>query len=134
MKRLILIVPLLLFAGIVFGQTLHKGGIISFRTYTIVLQPGVTMDQYQVFLTAKYIPAIEKNFPGIKIFVLEGHNGVNPNQIAEMWYFDSVEAKDRYAYSRDKDSELYAKIEPLIKEFSKYRVSYDVQSTNWVIK
>ena len=50
MKKLIIAVAFILFAGVAFGQTLQKGSVLALRTDAPTLNPGVTMDQYEEFM------------------------------------------------------------------------------------
>lgn len=49
MRKLLVITALLLFAGVSFGQTLIKGGVIGIHEWTIKLNPDVTMNQFLEF-------------------------------------------------------------------------------------
>lgn len=39
-------------------------------TYTYALKPDVTLNQWMDYYINKYIPEMEKNYPGVKEFVL----------------------------------------------------------------
>jgi ABC-type glycerol-3-phosphate transport system substrate-binding protein len=62
------------------AQTMKKGALISISTYTSILNPDVTMNQFLDFYMNKYIPEFEKNYPGIKLYVLTGDRGEKKNQ------------------------------------------------------
>ena len=45
MKKLLIVTAFLQFAGIAFGQTLKKGGVIAIHKMDVTLAAGVTLEQ-----------------------------------------------------------------------------------------
>jgi hypothetical protein len=138
-EKLVFITALFLLTGIAFSQTLHKGAVIVTSSYTITLKPDVTMNQYLDFYINKYIPAVEENFPGMKIFVLIGDRGDEKFQMGEIMYFESQELRDKYwptEESEGSDVALAAqkKLETFGPEFSKYIAKTKQTKTDWIIK
>ena len=137
MKKLIIAVAFILFAGVVFSQTLQKGGSIGLHVATITLAPEVTMDQYLDFLINKYVPEMEKHYKGLKINILKGDRGVHENKIAVMTYFESEKARDRYwpeeGTPSDEAKSAREKIQPLTDELQKMGTQSDEYS-GWVIQ
>jgi len=123
MKKLLIISALFLFSGIVFSQTLQKGGSFGMHVLTIELAEGVTMDQYMEFLTTKYIPEAENLFKGHKIILMKGDRGKYINKIAYVNFFESTEARDRYypqeGTPSDEGKEVREKLKPLRVELDK---------------
>ena len=138
MKKIIVITTFILLAGAAFGQTLQKGGILAVRSYTVILQPDVTMNQFLDFCINKYNPAFEKNYPGVKIFMLMGDRGEKKNQIGEILYFESVKLRDKYWPVEDTSSDFEKaaaeKMKPIDEEFRKLVVDITNDYTDWVIK
>jgi len=142
MKKLFVLFAILLITGITginFGQTLHKDAVIAVRSFTIVLQPDVTMNQYIEFYKNKVIPEVEKYYPGIKVFLLTGERGAKKNQLGLVWYFDSPAIRDKYWPTEDSEGsdlslEAEKKLEYLNAEFDKYVVSINQEYTDWIIR
>ncbi len=72
MKKLIIAAAFLLFTCVAYGQTVQKGSVVGVHTSTVTLNSGVTLDQYMDYFTNRFIPEFEKNFPGIKLFLVKG--------------------------------------------------------------
>ena len=138
MKKLIIAAAFILFAGVAFGQTLKKGSVIAVRVQTVTLQPDVTMNQYVDFLTNKYYPEMEKNFPGLKRFCMIGDRGEYVNRIASIYYFESAEVRAKYWPNPDDSTPAaeaaLAKMEELDKEYDKLVISITSEYTDWIIQ
>ena len=138
MKKLCIISALILFAGTGYSQTLKKDAVIAVSTYTVTLQPGITIEQYVDFLMKKYIPEYEKNFPGSKMYILRGDRGEKKDQIGFMWYFESVKVRDKYYPTEfdfsDAAQLAWGRMDALSEEESKYAVMSSRIFTDWVIK
>jgi len=138
MKKLIFTAAItLLSLGISFGQSLQKGNVLGLHVITVTLKPGVTMEQYIDFYLEKYMPEAEKNFPGIKGYIIKGVRGENENKFGIVFSFKSVEVRDKYFPEPDKMSELanagFQKLQPLTDELDKLG-SYTSVYTDWVIQ
>jgi hypothetical protein len=135
MKKLIIAAAFILLAGVAFGQTLKKGAVISISVYTITLEADVTMDQYIDFGMNKYLPALEKSFPGVKGFTMKGDRGKDANELGSIWLFESVELRDKY-FNEGSPTELGAsamqEVAPVIEEFNKLGTQVR-EYTDWVI-
>jgi hypothetical protein len=138
MKKLFVIAVIVLLTGTVYSQILKKDVVIAVSTYTITLQPGVTMEQYVDFLMKKYIPEYEKNFPGSKMYVLHGDRGEKKDQIGFMWSFESVKVRDKYYPTESDFSDAaqlaWGKMDAISTEEGKYAVNSSRVFTDWVIK
>lgn len=138
-----LLLCLLLCVGLtqLSAQTLKKDAVIAISTYSFVLKPDVTMNQFLDFYINKYIPEFEKNYLGVKMFVLMGDRGEKKNQLGEVWYFESVKVRDKY-YPTENDTTnsdaVKAAEEKMNKDinngFSKFLVSGKRVYTDWIIK
>lgn len=78
------------------GQNLQKGTLLGHHTGEIILDPDATMNQYLSYLKEKLIPAYEKNFPGMKVYVLKGLRGESTNAISILMVFPSEALRDKY--------------------------------------
>ena len=137
MKKLILTAALLLLVGTTFGQTLQKGNLVGFHVMTITLNPDVTMDQYIDFSVTRYIPEFEKNFPGVKLYLVKGIRGENENSFGLIFLFESDEIRNKYFNEDGTLNELgksaEEKLQPMIEEGEKLG-TYTSIYTDWVIQ
>ncbi len=136
MKKLIVLTAFILIAGIAFAQTLQKGSLIGIHNTSFSLNPDVELKEFVDFQVNKMIPAVEKNFVGVKLFIMKGDRGEEKNGYAFMWYFKSVKERDIYFTAEgeltEKGSAAQEKLSPLIEEMSKFG-SYTTTHTDWVI-
>lgn len=95
MKKLMIITALLLFAGIAFGQCLEKGKIVSIHTWTVNLNPDVTMNQFLEMWENDFTPIIKKALP-MKTFVIKGVKTDNKFEYAGLYVWDSMEELRKY--------------------------------------
>ena len=140
MKKLLVITALVLFAGIVFGQTLNKGSIIAVHNYDIIFQPDVTSNQLLEFMEKTYKPNFEKAFPGTTLVNLMGDRGALVNKYGGMIIFDSIELRDKYYPIADDEgegtgwNEEQQKIVQMLNEgMSKLVISFERTYTDWKI-
>jgi len=137
MKKLMIVTALLLIAGIAFGQTLKKGGVIAIHKMDVTLAAGITMDQYMDFMVNKNIPALNKEVEGVKFFMLEGDRGEGANSVAFMVWCESLEVRNKYWPEESGPSDEYRaileKVQPLMDELEKLG-TYTRVYTEWVIK
>ena len=131
MKKLFIAVAFILFAGVAFGQTLQKGSVLALRTDAPTLNPGVTMNQYEDFMINKFAPEFEKNFPGIKVFLLKGDRGEHKDGYAILIFVESAEDRDNIFGAED--AELHGKLIPLMEELGKF-ATFSNNYTDWVIQ
>lgn len=127
----------ILVAGIAFGQTLRKGGIIAFRPFTVTLQPDVTMNQYLDFMLNEYYPEVEKAFTGSKVFLLKGDKGALQNGLAWIWYFDSSGLRDKYFDEEGNRTQAgtaaMEKLEPVAERGNDFVIASESEYTDWII-
>jgi len=123
------------------AQTLKKDAVMALSTYTFSLNTGVTMNQFLDFYINKYIPEFEKNYPGVKEFVLMGNRGEKKNQIGIIEYFESVAVRDKY-YPTENDTIMSAtvkaaedKLKAINDEMAKLFLPGSTRVyTDWLIK
>lgn len=137
MKKLLVISALLLFAGLAFGQTLKKGATLAIRTSSgLILKPDVSMNQYLDVAMNKWAPELEKLFPGTKTFILKGDRGEMAHSYAWVWYFETVEIKDKYFDSEGnmRDEALNEKMMALMTILLEYAIDLGMEEyTDWVV-
>ena len=138
MKKLILFTAMIVMTGIALGQGVQKGNLVGVHVMTVTLTPGVTMEQFLDFYQNKYIPAYEKNLPGIKMYVAKGIRGENENSFGLIYIITSKEVRDKYWTETDVTTELaqsaFKKLEPLSEEGKKLGAWTRTKYTDWVIQ
>ena len=137
MKKLIIAVAFFLFTGVAFGQTLQKGSVVGVHTTTVTLDSGVTQDQYLDFFTNRFIPEFEKNFPGVKLFLVKGLNREVKGEYGSIFIIESKKVYNKYwnddgGYT-DVTLAIAEKMQPIVDEGNKLGTSTDV-ITDWVIQ
>jgi hypothetical protein len=140
MKKLVLITACILLAGFTFGQTLKKGEIVAVNSYSFTLNPDVTMNQFRDFYLNKYIPEYEKNYHGVKVFLLNGDRGEKKNQLGALILFESAAVRNKY-YPIENDTTMSAavkaaeeKMKPVNDEMNKLVIDGSRVYTDWLIK
>jgi hypothetical protein len=78
------------------GQNLQKGNLLGHHTGAIILNPDVTMNQYLGFLKEKLVPGYEKNFPGLKVYILKGLRGESTDAVSMLMVFSTEAVRDKY--------------------------------------
>jgi hypothetical protein len=137
-----LLLCLLLVIGLtqLSGQTLTKGSVIALSTYTFTLNADKTMNQMLDFYINKYIPEFEKNYPGVKEYVLWGDRGEKKNQIAIVDVFESVAVRDKYYPTDGSEGSDVAKaagekMKAINDEMGKFFMSGGTRVyTDWIVK
>lgn len=123
------------------AQTLKKGAVVCTNTYTYTLNPDVTMNQFLDFYVNKYIPEFEKNFPGVKTYLLWGDRGEKKNQIGLLDVYESIAVRDKY-YPLENDTTTSAaakaateKMKAINMEMSKFFLPGSSRVyTDWLVK
>ena len=137
MKKLALLILSILFASSIFSQSLQKGNILGVHTRTITLESGVTMEQYLDFYMNKYIPAYEKNFPGIKLYVVKGIRGEAENSYGVVFLIESQKVRDKYWPEQETPSKIaqtgLKNLEPMRVELRKLGTGESTY-TDWIIQ
>jgi hypothetical protein len=123
-----------------FGQTVHKGTLLGLHVGTPTLKAGVTMQDYTNFFTNKYIPAAEKAFPGVKVYLLKSVRGQDSTGMGLVFIFNSEADRNKYWNNDGSMTELGktadAKLTEIGKEFDKYVTSSNTPDkyNDWVVQ
>jgi hypothetical protein len=136
MRKLIIVSALLLFTGVVFGQTLQKGNLVGVHVLKVELKPGVTMDQYIEFFNEKIKPAWEKADKGMKIYPLKAIRGENNDEAGMIVIFKDEAARDKH-YNEDGSISEYGQkvqdeIAPITAEAEKLG-TWSSTYTDWLV-
>jgi len=137
MKKFMIAIALLLFAGVTYGQKLQKGAMLSAHILEINLMPDVTLDQYLDFLEKTWIPAFEKQFPGLELFLMKGLNREAENTFGLLFYYPSKETFNKYWNDDGSYTELGTaglnNLESVFQEGTKY-TEYNPDISDWIIR
>lgn len=136
MKKLMIVSALLLFAGITFGQVLHKGNLIGVHIVKIELKPGVTMDQFTEFFIEKMKPVWEEADKGVEIFPTKSIRGEQNNEFGMIVIYKNEAARDKN-YNEDGSLSEYGNkvmeaVAPINAEAEKLG-TWTSTYTDWVV-
>jgi hypothetical protein len=141
MKKLFLILAITLMAVTIHGQKLSSGIVLGLHTGTPAeFNEGYTMEKYMTFLKEKYIPAFEKNFPGIKLYILKGKRGECENCLGTLYLLESDEVRDKYFAPEGEFSDAgkaaFEKMNILNEEANKFLKGSDTPDkyTDWIVQ
>jgi hypothetical protein len=96
MKRLLIIAVLAALACTSYGQKLAKGSLLGIKIMEIQLVEGKSLEEFKTFYLSDVIPAYEKAFEGLKIYMLKSVRGKYKNELAVIWIFESEAARNKY--------------------------------------
>jgi hypothetical protein len=123
-----------------FGQTVHKGILISVHSSTPTLKKGVTMEDFVKFNKTTVIPAYEKAFPGLKMYVTKRLRGQDSSSMGLILMFNTEAERNKYFKNDGTTTELgkagAAKLSVLGKEYDKYatRSGAPDRYTDWLVE
>lgn len=137
MKRLITILGFIFSVACTTGQTLQKGNLLGFHVLKVELKSNVTIEQVKIFYTSNLIPEYEKQFPGVKGYLLAGVPGESKNSFGLLWLFESQTTKDKY-YNKDEvptalGTSAIEKLHPINQERDKFG-TFTSRYTNWLVE
>lgn len=123
------------------GQNLEEGSVVVVNTYTFALNPDVTMNQWINFYKTRYIPEMEKAYPGVREYIIWGDRGEKKNQFGTIMVFESVAVRDKYYPVEDADTPSEAarlseeRLKAINEEAGKYVLSGSKRVyTDWIVK
>jgi len=136
MKKLFIITAFILFSGIVFGQTLQKGGVVAIHEWTVKLKPDVTMNQVLEYWEENFLPAFEKTLPETSSFIIKGVGKDNLYEYAGLYYYPSLEVLRKYwnedGSPTEKGAVAMEMFVPLMEGLSKFG-EFTYTPKDWVI-
>jgi hypothetical protein len=105
-KMKILVTAVLILTGITgYSQKLESGNVLSVHNVEITLDNGMTIAQVEKFIEDEYIPAIEKNFPDVKMMMMKGERGALAEKYSYLVIFKSIDERNRWFPESGKMSE-----------------------------
>lgn len=106
MKQLRLLFPVLFIffmLPLVSGQNLAKDAMVAYWNFSPKAE--VKAEKIENFLLNDYVPAMEKNYPGVNFFLLKNDRGNNEGGYSLLAIFKSMEARNEWWPEQGKSSE-----------------------------
>jgi len=123
------------------AQRLERGNLVGVHMVTVTLNPDATMDNFTRFYVREVIPEYERNWPGLKGYLLKSFFGDSKNKFAIVWLFKTVADRNRNFNPDGSANELekaaLEKVKPIEDKLKKMYGSYTVQYTHeddWVVQ
>ncbi len=138
MKRLVLALAIsFVVPAAAHAQGLQKGNLIGTHLMKVQLAPGVTMEQFAKAYQEKMIPAIEKNMPGWKVYLVKRVRGEQAEGLAAIFVVRSAAERDKYDNPDGSENDLgkakLANVAPVLTEVEKLgKITADVY-TDWIV-
>jgi len=136
MRKLLVISALLLFAGIAFGQTLNKGGILWVHEWQVTVDDA-TAKQMQEYWEKNLIPLANKHFPEAETYIVKGIGADNQNAIGSAWYYKSMDDLRKYFNEDGTPTEAggvaFAEIMPMVEEMMAKFGEFSFVARDWII-
>jgi hypothetical protein len=118
---------------------LQRGQLFGVHVITVTLKPNATLDQFKQVFVGQVIPEYEKQWVGLRGYLVQSVRGPAKNRLAIVWLFESEAARDRYFTPDDKPNDLekaaLAAIKPieesLLQPYGTYTVTY---LDDWVVQ
>ena len=140
-KKLMIAALVALVPSVCYAQGLERGNLVGVHVVTVTLNPGATMDDFIKFYVEQVLPEYEKNWPGLKGYVLKSFFSDSKNKFAIFWLFKTVEDRNRNFNADDTPNELekaaLAKVKPIEEKLKKLYGNYTIQYTHeddWVVQ
>jgi hypothetical protein len=110
---------------------------VGVHVATVVLEPGVTMEQFKDYFINKIIPELNKMDEAVQIAVTEGIRGENANQFGFIYFIKSETDRNKY-WNRDGSATLryidfMRTMQPYTDELKKLG-TYTAKYTDWMIQ
>jgi len=128
-------------AGAMGWQGLERGNLLGVHVITVTLKPGVTMDEFRNFFVREVLPEYEKNWPGLKGYLLKSFFGDSKNKFAIVWLFKTVDDRNRNFDANGRANELeksaLEKVKPIEEKLKDKYGTYIVEYTHeddWVVQ
>ena len=139
-KGLLGVAAALLLSSGCFAQGLERGNLLGVHVMTVTLKPGATLEQFENFYVHEVIPEYEKNWPGLKGYLLKSFFDDSKNKFAIVWLFKTVADRNRNFNADGTANELeraaLEKVKPVeekIKQYGTYTVDYKHED-DWVVQ
>lgn len=120
------------------AQGLPKGSLFGVHVITVTLKPGATIEQFRDFFVSKVLPEYERQWVGLRGYLVKSVRGEYKNRFAIVWLFESEAARNRYFTADDKPNALekaalegVKPIEAALAQYGTYTVTY---MDDWIVQ
>ncbi len=128
-------------SSLCLAQGLERGNLVGIHVMTVSRNPNVTIDEFKNAYVRDVLPEYEKNWPGLKGYLLKSFQDGHKDRLAIVWQFKTVEDRNRNFDASGKANELekaaLEKVRPFEEKFKKTYGAYTVQYTpedDWVVQ
>ena len=140
LRTLLGVAAALLFSGGCHAQRLERGNLLGLHVMTVILKPDATLEQFESFYVREVIPEYEKNWPGLKGYLVKSFFDDSKNKFAIIWLFRTVADRNRNFNADGTANELeraaLEKVKPVeekLKKYGTYTVEYKHED-DWVVQ
>ena len=120
------------------AQSLRQGNLVGLHTIEVTLSSGHTMDEFRSFFVSRVLPEYEKQWMGLRGYLVKSVRGEYKNQFAIVWVFESEAARDRYFTREGKANELEIAARENVKSVEKELANYGTYTVHyrddWVVQ
>ena len=123
------------------AQGLERGNLLGLHVITVTLNPTASMDDFKNFYVREVLPEYEKNWPGLKGYLLKAFDRESKNKFAVVWLFKTEADRNRNFDADGKANELekaaLEKVKPIEEKLKKLFGTYTVQyakEDDWVVQ
>jgi hypothetical protein len=130
-----------LLTGVSHAEGLEPGNLMGLHMVSVTLKPNISLDEFEKAFVRDVLPEYEKNWPGLKAYLLKPFFHDSKNQFAIVWLFKTVGDRNRNFDANDRANELeraaLAKVRPVEDRFKQKYGTYSVTYTHdddWVVQ
>jgi hypothetical protein len=120
---------------------LERGNLIGVHVVTVTLKPNATMEDFKNFYVREVLPQYERNWPGLKGYLLKSFFADSQNEFAIIWLFKTVADRNRNFDANGRANELehaaLQKVKPIEDRLKQLYGTYTVKYTHeddWVVQ
>ncbi|HEV8513531.1 MAG TPA: hypothetical protein VGQ59_09645 [Cyclobacteriaceae bacterium] len=131
MRKIMLIPVFMIMANLAVAQGLQKGNLFGVHLVTVELKPNVKMDEFKAFFVNEVLPQYEKNWVGLKGYLVKSVRGDYKDRFFVVWLFESEKARDKYFNAdgtpNDLEKAAFERVGPVeekLKKFGTYTIKY----------
>jgi hypothetical protein len=134
--KLLLTIAVLLSTAGLYGQSFKSGNIIGIHEWKITLNDSITPAQFEKFMLEEYIPSVEKNYTGLKLFLAKKDRGKSKSNYNIIIQYKTIESRNYWFPAPGSKSEkaraANEKLKPLDDKINEM-VNAECSYTDWLI-
>ncbi|MFH4966879.1 DUF4440 domain-containing protein [Gaetbulibacter sp. M240] len=114
-----------------------KGYVLGIHQLEVTPKENTTYSDFEKFYKEYYIPANEKSYSGLQLYLLKAERGENSEKYGELYFIRSEEERDHFepdaGILSDKGQEAYELLKPTQDKLDSL-VKIDRVFTDWVVQ